>query len=111
MAVTVTEVGDVLIADVGQLISGRTLNPDDRCEFYRDDFVKYLCDIRDCGKFDSRAIGNVAGLYSQLKPHHVTFKVLADARQVPLLKLTALDEVFDVFVDAKDALASFARAT
>jgi hypothetical protein len=108
--VELREVSDVLIADVGRLITGPALPPHEECPFFRENFNNYLCDIRSCPKFDSGAIANVVCLYWQLRPRGVTFKVLVDSSQLRFFELTELDSVFSVFVNEAEAIASFARS-
>jgi len=110
MPLKLREVDDVLIVDVGHLIAGPVLNPRDGCPFYREECGKYLCDIRGCSVFDSAAITNLVGLYWQLAPRNVSFKVLAGPEHLPLFDLTGLDTVFGVFVDEHEAIASFAQS-
>ena len=111
MTLKVREVGDVLIVDVGPLISGPALNPHEDAVFFDEGTHNYLCDIRNCVDFDEGALANVVGIYWQLRPRGVNFRVVAHPEHLPLFKLTELDSVINVFIDEAEAIASFAQST
>ncbi len=111
MKATVRKIGQVAVVDLSGKITigeGDVVLREKVTELLDGGSTRILLNLEKVKYMDSAGIGELVACYKRAKERAGTVKLLNPSGKVhDLLQLTKLEEVFDTFVDEKEALVSF----
>lgn len=111
MKVTVRQVGSVSVVDLSGKITigeGDVVLKDKVIEILDGGRSQILLNLEKVTYMDSAGIGELVACYKRCREKGGMMKLLKPSGKVyDLLQLTKLEEVFDTYLEEKDAMASF----